>query len=272
MPKLVSHIRTHRAHFERNQRVKQCVANLEGGQELLNELNMRVKPIDEIGKGATAVDSEEETLLPATPAEAANTTGNTRGNLSNLQTSASVQQSVQDSLEVEGNSASLSTASQLAYSSAGDQTRSNPRGPGLTHTWTKIKAAKPMAVPQARALNCQQNILVGGMTIGTAVPNYRPTGGKRCKQCVHFGGGDLASICKGRGGSQYCQFFTPQGLRTTHLPAKKRAPPTCSNCRAHGDLESSKACPGSWRVSRCENYPIDEKTPAPRKRRKADNM
>ena len=99
------------------------------------------------------------TLLPAAPAEAADTiVGNTRGNQSNsLQTSASVQQSVQDSLEAEGNSASLCTASLLASSSSGGQTRSNPRGPGLTHTWTKINAAKPMAVPPARALNCQRN-------------------------------------------------------------------------------------------------------------------
>jgi len=81
MPKFVSHIKSHRVKFDRNQRVRQCVDNLKSGQALLDEVNDLIRPRDvnetdgaaEVAPGAssatTAIPAEQSTNQVPRPSQ-----------------------------------------------------------------------------------------------------------------------------------------------------------------------------------------------------------
>lgn len=75
MPKLPSHMRTHLANWERNQRIKECEAREASKNALLTELNEKIAPV---------YDSSNTT--PNTSDTAMSSDGNDNGNC-NLQTS-----------------------------------------------------------------------------------------------------------------------------------------------------------------------------------------
>lgn len=197
LPKLPSHLRTHREEWDRNQRVKECAGRAKEKNERLEELNRKTSPSD----GNSLITSLPETTQPTIQPD---------------------QQNGQDDTPqpIEKNSASVQTAAQTLM---------------MQLQWTnQLMAAARFPVPHPQAfVHNSRTMVVGGVAVSPAVcsdPAVPPQQTKRrgpkagskytkkgtilrqCGRCNDHGGLNKY-ICRGRGrpGRDGCQYYNVDG-------------------------------------------------------------